>query len=109
MTRGTSGAELRRRRWSLRPELGAWSFDAVGTGFEYPAALVLLLHIAPEVHGLKVPSCCGVAAVDQGNDVVEGWAERMSGPQPEHDLFVTPGADRAGYAVPLDQPLPWPA
>jgi hypothetical protein len=43
----------------------------LGTGLYLSAALVFFLHVAPEMHGLKVPSRRRVAAFDQGNDVVQ--------------------------------------
>lgn len=78
------------------------SFDPLGTCLREPPALVFFLHVASKMHGLKVPRCGRVAAVDQGNDVVKGRAERMPRPKPEQDLLIAPGADRAGYAVGLD-------
>ncbi|MBT2594744.1 hypothetical protein [Arthrobacter sp. ISL-72] len=54
--------------WS---ELRAGSFEALGTGLQLPATMVFFLHVAPEMHGLKVPRCGRVAAVDQGDDVIQ--------------------------------------
>jgi hypothetical protein len=43
----------------------------LGPGFYLPTALVFFLHVAPEVHGLKVPRRGRVAAFDQGSDVIQ--------------------------------------
>lgn len=73
------------------------------------SSLVLFADVAAKVHGLEVPRCGGVAAIDQGNDVIQGGAEWMAGPETEEDGLAAPCADGTFDAVLGDEPTPWSA
>ena len=61
------------------------------------------------MHGLEVPWCSWMTAIDERDDVIERWPEWMLTTKTEDYLLLAPGADRTGRAMLSNQPAPWPA